>query len=345
MDLDGGMDPTVDEIASVPPRPEFMEGVNMWIWDAAARVGLPRIAVDGFGARWTEAHAVSVNVALPDGRVFIVRGAGPPHPVADEHGRPRVMGAGPLRFECVEPFRHWRLTFDGLAGATTTVEQIANRGVPRRGAVPEDDGVPLRIEVDTRMSVAPWVNGTYEPDGPFVEGEHRIEQVFTASGVVEIDGVSIPFEGGGSRIHRKGNVTRSDYSDWLGHVWMSTQFPSGRAFGVNNYHPHPDGRVRYHEGWLLDDGEIVPAKFVEAPWKKSWVPSGEDVSFTLRTPRGDVHIDAETFVTIVNAINPVRDRPTFPSTQQGIARYRWNGEEAYGMIERSSKLEPPATAT
>ena len=29
---------------------------------------------------------------------------------------------------------------------------------------------------------------------------------------------------------------------------------------------------------------------------------------------------------------------TFPTLQQGIARYRWDDEEAYGMIERSTRL-------
>ena len=141
------------------------------------------------------------------------------------------------------------------------------------------------------------------------------------------------------RIHRKGNLTRSDYSDWLGHVWMSAIFPSGRAFGIDNFHPHPDGSPRYHEGWVLDDGEIIPAKFVTAPWIKEWVPAGEDVSFDLRTRRGDIHIEAETYAVTVNGVNPIPGRPTFPATQQGITRFRWDREEAYGMTERSSRLE------
>jgi len=338
MDLTGAMSAETDEVtAGVPDRPDFMEGVNMWIWDADGRVGLPRIAVDAVGARWTEAHAVSVNVALPDGRVFVVRGSGPPFD-PDGGNRARVLGAGPLRFECVEPFREWRLLFDGAAAATSSDEQIANRGIPRPVA-PEGAGVPLRIELDTTMAFPPWVNGTYEPDGNFDPKEHRFEQLFRAEGLVEIDGVSIPLRGGGLRIHRKGSVTRSDYSDWLGHVWMSTFFPSGRAFGINTYHPRPDGSVRYHEGWVIDDGEILSARFADPPWKTDWVPRGEDVSFTIRTARGEHRIDAETFVTTVNPMHKFPNQVAFPSTQQGIARYRWNGEESYGMIERSSKVE------
>jgi hypothetical protein len=228
--------------------------------------------------------------------------------------------------------------FEGLAGETTTDAQIANRfGGPN--AVPAPT-VPLKFDIEFEMTVTPWVNGGYEPEGATLATEHRLEQLCSAFGEVEIGGTSIPLRGGGLRIRRKGSMQRSDYSDWMGHVWMSTQFPSGRAFGIDNFHPHPDGSLRYHEGFLYADGEILPAKFVEAPWKKKWVASGEDVSFTLRTKRGDVRIEAETYVTTVNPIaEPPAGRAAFPATQQGIVRFRWDGEEAFGMIERSSRLE------
>jgi hypothetical protein len=338
MDLSGGMDADVDEVAAEPPRPDFMEGVNVWLWDEEGRIGLPRVAVDAMGSGWDEAHMISVNAALPGGRVLVVRSFAPPQPAADAQGRPRVRGAGPLRFECLEPFRLWRVTFDGLAGETTTDNQIANRfGGPN--AIPEPT-VPLAFDIEFEMTVPPWVNGTYEPEGATLTTEHRLEQLCSAAGEVALDGTTIPLRGGGLRIRRKGTMQRSDYSDWMGHVWMSTQFPSGRAFGIDNFAPRPDGSVRYHEGWLYDDGEIRLAKFVEAPWKNKWVASGEDVSFSLRTNGGDVRIAAETFVTTVNPIaQPPTGRAAFPSTQQGIVRYSWDGEEAYGMIERSSPLE------
>jgi hypothetical protein len=339
------MEAEVDEVATEAPTPEFMEGANVWLWDDEGRVTLPRVAVDAIGSRWEEAHMVSVNLALPGGRVLVVRGVGAPHPARDERGRPRVRGAGGLRFTCLEPFRRWRVTFDGLAGDTTTETQISRRfGGP--DAVPEPT-VPLAFEVDLRMTAPPWPNGAYEPDGATLTTEQRVEQLCSAEGEVSIDGSRIPLRGGGLRIRRKGSMQRSDYSDWLGHVWMSARFPSGRAFGIDNFHPRPDGSVRYHEGWLLDDGEVVPAKFVDAPWKTEWTPSGEDVSFRLRTKRGDVEIAGQTYTTTVNPIaEPPVGRAAFPATQQGIVRFTWDGETAFGMMERSSPLEtrPPGTS-
>ena len=338
MDLSGGLEASVDEIVPVSPSPDFMEGVNVWLWDDAARIALPRVAVDGMGARWDEAHMVSVNGALPGGRNLMLRGTGKPHDPLDAQGRPRVRGAGPLRFECLDPFRRWQLSFEGAVGDTTVGAQIAHRfGGP--GAIPEP-GLPLSFQIEMEMTAPPWILGTREPEGATLSTERRLEQLCRAQGEVVIDGVSQPFSGGGLRIHRTGTMQRSDYSDWLGHVWMSARFPSGRAFGVIHFHPRPDGSLRYHEGWLLDGAKIAPAKFVDAPWKRDWVESGEDVSFSLRSPAGTVAIEAETVMTTVNPVaQPPAGGAAFPSTQQGVVRFRWDGEEAYGMLERSSPLE------
>jgi len=341
MDLTGGMDLSEDEVTTtVPPTPEYREGTSMWIWDDEGQVGLPRIAVEALGATWDTARNASVNVALPDGRVLVVREDAAPHPVADAQRRPRVLGAGPLRFECLEPFDHWRLTFDGVANATSVRDQIA-AATGESGVDAASERVPLRIELDARMAAPPWIQGSLDPDGGFIVGEERFEQLFTAAGTVEIDGASIALRGGGLRIHRKGGA-RSDYSDWYGHCWQSARFPSGRAFGFIHYTPRPDGSVKYHEGWVLDGDEVLAAKVVDTPWKDGWVPFGDDVSCTLRTAHGDVAITAETALSTYNPPIPMGGTVAFPPVQQGIARYRWDGEEAYGMIERSIRADLPA---
>jgi len=92
----------------------------------------------------------------------------------------------------------------------------------------------LVIELDARMAVPPWSQGTLKTmEGQFVAGEDRFEQLFSTEGHVSIDGTDMPFSGGGLRIHRKGG-NRSDYSDWRGHCWQSAKLPSGRAFGYIN---------------------------------------------------------------------------------------------------------------
>jgi hypothetical protein len=62
----------------------------------------------------------------------------------------------------------------------------------------------------------------------------------------------------------------------------------------------------------------------------------------MRTARGDVAIAAETHLSTFNPTIPMGSDVAFPPVQQGIARYRWDGEEAYGMIERSIRADLPA---
>ncbi|MFC5749836.1 hypothetical protein [Actinomadura rugatobispora] len=334
LDLTGGMPPEADEVtAETPGSPAYREGVSMWIWDGAGRLALPRIGVEAVGATWDESRYLSLNLAFPDGRVLVAHAEHPALPAADGRGLPRVLGTGPLRFVCVEPFTHWRLVFDGHAAPTTVPDQIAGRAA-RGAALTAAATVPLRIEVDGRMAAPPWVQGTHDPEGRFIPGEQRFEQLFTATGTVSIDGVTTGFEGGGLRIHRKGGG-RSDYADFFGHCWQSALFPGGRAFGFIHYRPRPDGSVKYHEGWVLDGGAVLPARVVDTPWLGDMRSGGEDVSFTLRAPEGDIAIEAETFASAFTPERPIGGGRTFPDLQQGIARYRWDGEESYGMIERS----------
>lgn len=145
------------------------------------------------------------------------------------------------------------------------------------------------------------------------------------------------------RIHRKGG-NRNDYGGFHGHTWQSAHFPTGRAFGFIHYRPGPDGAERYREGWLLDGGEVVPARVEGTRWLQEVRPRGEDVSFTLRTAGGEVRIGGATFASLFRPPRPTAAGTTFPLLQSAIARYRWDDEEAFGMIERSARLSVDVTA-
>ena len=246
-----------------PTAPTYREGTSMWVWDDQGQVGLPRVAVEAVGATWETAQMATLNLALPGGRVLWLRDE-PPHPVADEQGRPRILGAGPLRFVCVEPFRSVAAEFDGPAVVTSVDEQIAGRG-SAAGAGATPNGCRSGSRSKATWSRHRGRRARSIPTGSSSLGEDRIEQLFSASGSVTIDGDTISLRGGGLRIHRKGG-NRSDYNDFFGHCWQSTAFPSGRAFGYIHYTPRPDGSIKYHEGWVMDGGEILPAKVVDTPW-------------------------------------------------------------------------------
>jgi hypothetical protein len=149
----------------------------------------------------------------------------------------------------------------------------------------------------------------------------------------------------GLRIRRQG-VRRLE--GFWGHCWQSALFPGGRAFGYIAYPPRPDGQPTFNEGYLFDGGgDLIPARVVEAPWLTRLRPRGEDVSVVLETAKGSEPITGETMVSTHDITDPSEVPAeelakmaswTFLALQQAGVRYRWDGEETFGMIERSSPM-------
>ncbi|HET6950182.1 MAG TPA: hypothetical protein VFI47_07400, partial [Acidimicrobiales bacterium] len=280
-------------------------------------------------------------------RVFRVRQDGDAWPAQGPEGLPTVLGAGPLGFRCIEPFRTWTMTFAGPAVQTSTFDLVEGR----------TDGplVDVRFEVEATMAVPPWVQGTLQAESgarleSSIEGDlmggRRYEQLFRATGSVRVGAQEHAFTGSGLRIRRQG-VRR--LAGFWGHCWQSALFGSGRAFGYIAYPPRPDGEPTFNEGYVFSgDGGLEPARVVEAPWLTRLQPLGEDVSLVLETRRGTVRIEGETIVSafdihhddktfVTEALK--QETSSFPAVNQGGARYRWDGEEAFGMIERSYPLD------
>lgn len=339
LDIIGGADPSVDEVtAFVPTDPAYREGASIWVWDDAGRWCFPRIGVEATGRSWTTSFETALCVAEPGSPLVLSFGDAAPLPVEDALGRPRVLGTEALRFECLEPFADWKVAANGSAVVLDSWEYVTG-GVPKPRAGSGHSEAVLRLELEAVMVAPPWFQGTRDPVGHQVAGELRFEQLAEVVGTVEVDGVVSSFRGGGLRIHRKGG-DRSDYGEFHGHCWQSARFPSGRAFGFIHYRPGPDGAQRYHEGWVLDGGVVLPARAEGTPWMDSIASPGEDVSFTLRSAAGDVRIEACTHVSSFRPPRPTEQGTVFPLLHSGIARYRWGDEETFGMIERSSRLLP-----
>ena len=346
-DLAGGIDPAREYMfAERPTDPEMRDSVSLWVFDDRGLVGLPRIGVEAVASNW-EQHGIQVNVAFSDGRVFRLRDEGRAMAVEGADGTPAVLGAGPLAFTCVKPFGAWTVRFDGKAVQTSSADLAAGR---KEGPL-----VDLRFQVEAAMAVPPWVQGALQADAASalktsVEGDlmggDRYEQLFRATGSVRVAGEEHAFTGSGLRIRRQG-VRRLE--GFWGHCWQSALFPSGRAFGYIAYPPRPDGKPTFNEGYLFDGaGPLVPARVVEAPWLRRLQPRGEDVSVVLETADGIERIEGETVLSTHDITDP-RDISaeqlakmanwTFPALHQAGVRYRWNGEETHGMLERSSPMD------
>jgi len=347
VDLTGGIDASREHVlAERPENPEMRDSVSFWVVDDRGEIGLPRIGIEAVGANW-DSHDVQVNVAFPDGRVYRLRTNGPSLPTDGPGGPATVLGAGGLAFQCIEPFQSWTMSYEGPATQTSSADLVEGK----------KDGptVDISFRVEAQMAVPPWVQGALQPDADTqlksssvgdMMGGPRYEQLFTATGEFRTAGAQHRFTGSGLRIRRTG--VRKLAGFW-GHCWQSAVFADGRAFGYIAYPPRPDGQPTFNEAFVFTgDGELIAARAVQAPWLTRLRPLGEDVSLVLETADGVIEIGGETVFSThdihhdddMYSMHAMKqEMPSFPALQQAGVRYTWDGQQAYGMLERSNPLD------
>jgi hypothetical protein len=330
LDLSSGLSPEQDLVfPEAPESPDVRESVSIWLYEENGAFGFPRLAIEAMGPVWSH-RGIQANFAFRDGRVLLGSGEGEAPPFQGPDGHPSVIGGGPLTFRCLEPFKRWSAVFEGPVSDLTVADQIA-------GTVNRNRLTPVRLEVEMTMVTPAWIQGALskeaadrlnDVEGLFMGG-FRYEHLFRAEGVFRVDGANRPFKGVGLRIHRQG--VRQIAGFW-GHCWQSAVFPSGRAFGYICYPPRPDGGESYNEGYIFEGGPLIPARVTKAPWLKSLVASGEDVTVELESELGVTVIEGESALSTF-VVGP----PGMAGLNlyQGGALYRWNGESSYGMLERS----------
>lgn len=329
----GGLTPEQDLVLpTCPTDPEMRESTSIWLFADDGSFGLPRIGIEAEAKCWDD-RMYQCNVAFPDGRVLIGPGRGaPPSPIGPD-GRPTVIGAGPLTFTCIEPFKRWHVAFDGDAVDGHVSQQILKQLDPAKRA-------PLRYDIELEMVTPPWVQDSSKTDlSKLSEAEradtesmgigYRFEHLFLARGWYEVDGERRDFIGRGSRIHRQ---SARPLGGFRGHCWQSAVFPDGRAFCYIAYPPREDGTITYNDGYIWDGERMSPARAKVAPWLRRIMPMGDDVSFVLESELGETAIKGTTTLSTFRVGNP--DIGGLNLQQTGVL-YEWDGMQAYGMLERS----------
>ena len=59
----------------------------------------------------------------------------------DQCGKPSILGAGPLTFHCIEPWKRWLVGYDGEVSDLTLEQQIV-------GKAAEAPRIPLRYQIE-----------------------------------------------------------------------------------------------------------------------------------------------------------------------------------------------------
>jgi hypothetical protein len=327
-DLSGGLRPEQDLVlAAKPEHPEMRESVSIWMFEENGEFGFPRMGIEAEAASW-EDRRLQGNFAFKSGRVLNGAGRGAAPPAIGSDGRPTVIGAGALTFRCLEPFQRWSVTFDGPAIDGHVSQQIAR-------TFNANKATHVRLQAEMVMATPAWVQETAPGEQQTSEAQfmglgYRFEHLFRAQGTLEIDGATRSFKGTGIRVHRQ-SIRRLE--GFAGHCWLSALFPDGRAFACLAYPPRPDGTESYNDAVIYQDNRMIAARIVNPPFLRRIVERGDDVSVELESELGRVRIEGVTALSTFRIGNPDMGGLNL---QQGGALFRWDGQSAYGMVERSS---------
>ena len=331
-DWNGGLETEIDYmLPGKPEDPEMRESASIWLYDDAGEFGFPRIGIEAKGSTW-ENHGFQFNYVDREGRAIVDGGPADTHSPIGADGKPSILGTGGLVFECVDPFRKWRVTYEGR-GVDTTPEAMIAQTVDR------ERRTAVKLDVEITMAAPGWTQdrrpeklvGMTEAeriDAGLMGYGWRVEQVFRAEGEVTIDGHTRSFRGTGDRIHRQ---SVRPLGAFRGHCWQSALFPDGRAFALCTYPPREDGTT-YNDAYIYQDGKMYPAVARGAPFLKRLTARGEDVSVELESELGITRIEGVGEFNVFHLNVP--EMPGF-TLNQGGAIYSWDGQTASGMVERS----------
>lgn len=333
-DLSGGLSPDKELMfPAKPDDPEMRESMSLWLFDDQGRFAFPRMGIEAEAHSWDD-RRVQGNFSFPGGRVLNGAGMGAAHSPLNPEGRPTILGAGPISFEMLEPFRRWRVVYDGSVIDGTYEQMIAKTLDPGHR-------IDVRLDVELDMAVPAWVQDlspeTVAKMDPRAQVEAanmgigwRLEQLFRARGTFHIDGRTQEFTGTGSRIKRQ---SVRPLAGFRGHCWQSALFPDGRAFGALAYPPRDDGSEGHNDAYIYQHGCFYPARLRSVPWLRRIVSEGDDVSLELESELGITRIGGVTTPSTFRVGNPDIGGLNL---QQGGARYTWDDQSAFGMIERSA---------
>jgi len=331
-DLTGGLDPRFEFFRrEAPDDPGMRDSATLWIMDRSGTLALPRVTFDAIGEDWAN-PCVQLNFVHRDGRTLRVWSHGPGFGGAGPAGPSAVRGAGPLRFECIEPFRRWTLDYDGTAALSTSQAQLEG--------VSDGDQAPLAVHFEAEMAAAPWLMGGLDAeaarkmtagDAGALMGGLRYEQLCRVRGEVILgNNERYAVEGTGMRVRRQGvrNMGAA-----LGHCQHSALFPSGRAFGAIVMAPGPQGPEAFNEAFVYDaSGRRHAARVARAPWMRRLRGAGDDAGLVLESAVGTIRIDGEVLLSLFDHHH--FEMAGSSILHQGTARYCWDGEETIGLIER-----------
>lgn len=275
----------------------------------------------------------TVVLMLPDGRVGIdvsVGGIRAPN---------QVRGAT-LAMECIEPFRRWRVSSNGVTQFASLEDLWQNS--PRQSA-----REPLRFALDATCVGPVWDAGAGHDAQPMQQqqwAKSHYQQTIRLAGAIELDGRRIDFDGTGVRDHSRGP---RDFGTWYGHALCSAPFPSGRSFGLFSVFG-AEGTVALRAAYVVRDGILrrgvpraTPSLTREFLSRNESFTLELEVDGRVETLKVRTHGGGLLSMLAPYDVTPgiYRDKPGGIALAEGLASFEWDGETSYGIVERSAPAD------
>ena len=233
-------DPALDLPFSGPmPTSDFSESQQWNFYDGSFGLMYHIGAMPGDIKLWHNAFAI----ACPDGTTLAAKVVG--------RGPIEGFGAYGVRSETVEPYKSWRVLFDGALRRYDPAFLQANPGVDGRH-------IPVKVELDIVAAHPVWDPGA---NAVHVGGDKGLfasmskmhhEQALTCSGFIEIEGNRTEYKAVGHRDHSFGP---RDLSKLRRALWVNGTFESGWSF--LQFEGELAGLPLMKRGGLFEGGRIV----------------------------------------------------------------------------------------
>jgi hypothetical protein len=320
--LSSGLSPDAERtLGACPDIPAWTENLLFTPYDPVNDIGM-WLHLGTVADKW-ETWEDRVLIALPEDQGVLTMWAY--HRTVAE----RQPAGANLEFRCEQPFRKWRITFDGFC-LRSSYEQMR--------ASPLADGAKSHVRMDLEVECVTPVWDAATAGAGMAEqswAREHYEQLTWVKNQLTIDGVVIDFNGGGWRDHSRGPRGADTLKDWGGHVITGGVLPSGRAFGMCRYWAR-DGRTTLEGAYVVEEGTLRQVGITSAPPPAALARDGETYSFALeggQTINGLVR--SSVWISMADGlpygvIDPVR------AYTVSWAEVQWDGETGHAYLERSA---------
>lgn len=340
-DFSGGLAPDKEAIvAEKPDEPFWAENLLFTAYDPASDIGmwLHLGSVPTEWAMWED----RVLLCLPEGEGLLTMWA---YHYTPQDEKPAGSN---LAFRCIEPFRRWKVTFDGFAQPVSDADMQA-------GLAP-DSGPRKRliIDLDVECATPVWdAHTSAHAEGGKGEmvsqswAKEHYEQLFRTRGTVRVGDKVYDYDGTGWRDHSRGPRGGSGGEAWGGHVISGALFPSGKAFIFSTYW-RPDGKITLEGASVVDgDGAFHHAEVLAVPRLGELQMKGEHLPVHLRWDGGEAQLTLETRRSMWTSLGTQLAVGRNEADQRGVyilnfGPCEWDGETAQFYMERSDRMYDPA---